>query len=60
MISKCIDSFNRFAEANEEYKDVMLTAIDEAKALEQQIVDGTLEIPYNTAVPNWETIKAAN
>lgn len=54
------DSFNRFAEANEEYKDVMLTAIEEAKALEQQIVDGTLEVPYNTAVPNWETIKAAN
>ncbi len=52
------DSFNRFAEANEEYGETMKAAIAEAQELEKQIVDGTLEVPFDTEVPNWERIKA--
>lgn len=52
------DSFNRFAEANKEFGETMKQAIAEAQDLEKQIVDGTLEIPFDTEVPNWERIKA--
>lgn len=52
------DSFNRFAEANEEYGDIMKEAIAEAQELEKQIVDGTLEVPFDTEVPSWDRIKA--
>ena len=53
------DSFNRFADSNDEYKDVMKAAIEEAQKLEEQIKDGSLEIPFNTDVPNWEKIKSS-
>lgn len=52
------DSFNRFAEANEEYGETMKAAIAEAQELEKQIVDGKLEVPFDIEVPNWERIKA--
>lgn len=52
------DSFNRFAESNEEYSETMKAAIEEAKEIEKQIIDGSLEIPYNTDVPSWEKISA--
>lgn len=52
------DSFNRFADANEEYGEIMKEAIAEAQELEQQIIDGTLEIPFDTEVPSWDRIKA--
>lgn len=52
------DSFNRFAEANKEFGETMKQAIAEAQDLEKQIVEGTLEIPFDTEVPNWERIKA--
>ena len=51
------DAFNRFAEANEEYGEAMTAAITEAQDLEQQIVDGKLEVPFDTEVPNWERVK---
>lgn len=51
------DSFNRFADSNEEYGEVMKEAIAEAQELEKQITDGTLEVPFDTEVPNWERIK---
>lgn len=51
------DSFTRFAEGSEEYGELMKTTIEEAKELEKQIVDGTLEIPFDTEVPNWDRIK---
>lgn len=53
------DSFNRFADDNAEYKDVMKAAIEEAKKMEEQIKDGSLVIPFNTDVPNWDKIKAS-
>lgn len=52
------DSFQRFADANEEYKETMKEAIKEAQDLEKQIIDGTLEVPFDTEVPSWERIKA--
>lgn len=51
------DAFNRFAEDNEEYGETMKAAIEEAQELEEQIKDGSLEIPFDTEVPNWERIK---
>ena len=51
------DAFNRFAEANDEYGEAMTEAITKAQELEQQIKDGTLEVPFDTEVPNWERIK---
>ena len=53
------DSFNRFADSNDEYKDVMKAAIEEAQKLEEQIKDGSLKVPFNTDVPNWEKIKSS-
>ncbi|WP_243099467.1 MULTISPECIES: BMP family ABC transporter substrate-binding protein [Clostridia] len=53
------DSFNRFADGNAEYKDVMKAAIEEAQKMEEQIKDGSLEVPFNTDVPNWDKIKAS-
>ena len=51
------DAFNRFAEANSEYGEAMTDAIAKAQELEQQIKDGTLEVPFDTEVPNWDRIK---
>lgn len=51
------DSFNRFADGSEEYGDTMKAAIEEAQELEKQIIDGTLEIPFDTEVPSWDRIK---
>ena len=51
------DSFNRFADANEEYSEVMKAAIADAQSLEEQIKDGSLEIPFDTEVPSWDRIK---
>lgn len=53
------DSFNRFADNNKEYADVMKTAIKEAQDLEKQIQDGSLTVPFDTEVPNWDRIKSA-
>lgn len=52
------DSFQRFADANSDYADVMNEAIEEAKELEKQIIDGTLEVEFDTEVPSWDRIKA--
>lgn len=52
------DSFNRFADGSDEYGETMKAAISEAQELEKKIVDGTLEVPYDTEVPNWDRIKA--
>lgn len=51
------DSFNRFADNNAKYKDVMKTAIEEAQKMEEQMKDGSLEVPFNADVPNWNKIK---
>ncbi|MEG0107290.1 MAG: BMP family ABC transporter substrate-binding protein [Lachnospiraceae bacterium] len=53
------DSFNRFAENNAVYGDIMKEAIKEAQELEKQIQDGTLKVPFETDVPNWDRIKSA-
>ncbi len=52
------DSFNRFADANDEYGETMKEAIKEAQDLEKQIMDGSLEVPFDTEVPSWDRIKA--
>ena len=36
----------------------MKAAIEEAKELEAQIIDGSLEVPFDTEVPSWKRIKA--
>lgn len=51
------DAFNRFADANEEYSEVMKAAIADAQKLEEQIKDGSLEIPFDTEVPSWDRVK---
>lgn len=53
------DDFNRFANDNPEYADTMKAAIEEAKKLEGKIKDGSLEVPFDADVPNWDKIKAA-
>lgn len=53
------DDFNRFAENNAEYTDTMKKAITEAKKLQDQIKSGSLKVPFNTDVPNWDKIKAS-
>ena len=52
------DAFTRFADGNSEYGDTMKAAIEEAKELEAQIIDGSLEVPFDTEVPSWKRIKA--
>lgn len=52
------DSFNRFAESSKDYADVMKEAVSEAQELEKQIMDGSLEVPFDTDVPSWDKIKA--
>ena len=37
----------------------MKAAIEEAQKLEEQIKDGSLKVPFNTDVPNWEKIKSS-
>lgn len=51
------DSFNRFADNNKEYAEVMKAAIEQAQELEKQIHDGTLKIEFDTEVPKWDRIK---
>lgn len=52
------DAFTRFADSNEKYGEAMKAAIEEAKDLEAQIIDGSLEVPFDTEVPSWKRIKA--
>ena len=47
------DTFERFASENTEYGEVLKKAIAEAKELEEKIKTGSLEIPFDTEVPNW-------
>lgn len=51
------DAFNRFADNNKEFGEVMKTAIAEAQELEEQITSGSLEIPFDTEVPSWDRVK---
>lgn len=53
------NSFNRFAGKNTKYKETMKEAINEAKKMEQQMKDGSLKVPFDTEVPNWDKIKAS-
>lgn len=51
------DAFNRFADNNKEFGEVMKAAIAEAQELEEQITSGSLEIPFDTEVPSWDRVK---
>lgn len=51
------DTYERFAEANTKYGPALKTAIEEAKAIEGKILDGSFKVEFDTAVPNWERIK---
>ncbi len=46
-------TYERFAENNADFGEAMKTAIEEAKALEQDVQSGKVEVPFNTDVPNW-------
>jgi len=49
----------RFAKENTKFGgSTAKTAIEEAKALEKKIMDGSLKIAFDTKTPNWATIKA--
>lgn len=52
------DSYERFAGEHAEHGETLKAAIEEAKALEEQIKDGSLEVEFDTEVPNWSRIKA--
>lgn len=47
------ETYERFAKENAEHGENFKAAIEEAKALETKIREGSLEIPFNTEVPNW-------
>jgi len=51
-------SYERFAKENATYGAAAAAAITEAKALEKKIIDGSLKIAFDTAVPSWDKIKA--
>lgn len=50
-------SYERFANNNALYGEALKAAIDEAKALETQMMDGSFVVEFDTEVPNWERIK---
>ena len=52
------DTYTRFADGNADYGEAMKAAITEAKQLEQDIIAGKIEIPFNTDVPAWASHKA--
>lgn len=52
------ETYERFAENNAEYGEVMKAAITEAKQIEQDIIAGSVEVPFDTEVPNWANHKA--
>lgn len=47
------ETFERFAEKETDFQ----AAIDEAKELQKQIEDGSLEVPFNTEAPQWSNFK---
>lgn len=51
------DSYVRFAEGSEEYGEAMTAVIAEAQELEEQVINGEIEVPFNTEVPNWANFK---
>ena len=52
------DSFERFAAANTEFGEALGAAITEAKDMEKKLVDGSLTVAFDSAVPSWDRIKA--
>lgn len=52
------ETYERFAAENVDFGEAYKTSIPEAKEMEQQILDGTLKIDFDTEVPNWNRIKA--
>lgn len=50
-------SYERFAEGSEEYGETMTAVIAEAKEMEQKVISGEIEVPFNTEVPNWANFK---
>jgi hypothetical protein len=50
-------TYERFADNNAVYGEALKTAIEEAKALETQMMDGSFVVEFDTEVPNWERIK---
>ena len=50
-------TYERFAADNAEYGEVMTAAIEEAKQIEQDIIAGKIEVPFDTEVPNWANHK---
>lgn len=51
-------SYERFAAENKDFGPDFAAAIAEAKALEAKIMDGSLEVPFDAEVPNWDRVKA--
>ncbi|MDR1885817.1 MAG: BMP family ABC transporter substrate-binding protein [Synergistaceae bacterium] len=49
-------SYERFAAGDEKYGPALKSAIEEAKNIEKQIVEGGREIAFDTEVPNWGRI----
>jgi basic membrane protein A len=49
-------SYERFANSNEKYGEAFKPAVEEAKKLEKQVIDGSLAIKFDAAVPNWSRI----
>jgi len=47
------ESYERFADNNAEYGEEFKTVIEEAKQIEQQIIDGSVEVPFDTEVADW-------
>lgn len=47
------DSFERFADSNAEYGEEFKAIIEEGKEIEQQIMDGSIEVPFDTDVADW-------
>jgi basic membrane protein A len=50
-------TYERFADNHPEFGEAMKEIIVEAKQIEKDIIDGKIEIPYDTRVPNWENFK---
>lgn len=47
------DSYERFAKDNAEHGEAFKSIIEEAKDIQKQIEDGTIEVPFNTEVADW-------